>query len=174
MLIVGLGNIGSKYANTRHNAGFIIIDALARKLEVKFSLSKTLHSEIAVHESHVLCKPQTYMNLSGNAVIATKNYYKKDELFVIHDDIDLSLGSIRFRKGGGSGGHNGIKSIISFLDRDFYRLRFGVGKPEFDISDYVLSKFDIDISHLINHSVSSILALLEHDFSYVQNNFTLK
>ena len=136
-IIVGLGNPGKEYQITRHNIGFISVDDFAEEYGVKFSQDKKFASEIAKtsinNVSCLLLKPQSYMNLSGSAVRKIIDYYKASvaDIIVVHDDIDLELGSVRYRSGGGHGGHNGLKSLISCLGvSSFARVKVGIGKPE--------------------------------------------
>lgn len=148
-LIVGLGNPGMQYAATRHNIGFQAIDLLAERnhISVNRSKFKALVGEGTIGgEKVVLMKPQTYMNLSGEAVEACKSWYKIDinDIIILYDDVSLGVGDIRIRKNGSSGGHNGIKSIIAHLSTEsFPRVKIGVGeKPKgWDLADYVLGKF---------------------------------
>ncbi|MGQ9558632.1 MAG: aminoacyl-tRNA hydrolase [Desulfurispora sp.] len=150
-MIVGLGNPGEKYARTRHNAGFMVVDALAGELgslawREKF---KALTAKVTIAGRPVLLvKPQTYMNLSGSAVAALLHWYKIElsNLLVIYDDLDLPPGKIRLRTRGGSGGHKGMVSIIELLGTsDFARLRVGIGRPPVDseqaVIDWVLGDF---------------------------------
>ena len=157
-IIAGLGNPDRKYAGTRHNIGFDVITYLSDKYDI--SLSKTgfkskLGQGFLAGEKVLLMKPQTYMNLSGEAVGEAVNFYKIDtstELIVVQDDIDLPPGNIRIRAKGSAGGHNGIKSIISHVGgNEFVRIKLGVGgKPEGrDLADHVLSGFDRDMETLI-------------------------
>ena len=144
-LIIGLGNPGNKYVNTRHNIGFDVVDFLARKLSVNIKKSKG-KALVGKNKNIVLAKPQTFMNLSGESVAALVKFYKIENknIIVVYDDIDLPLGKIRLRPGGGAGGHNGIKSIISHVGEDFCRVRIGIGADKhgnFDTADYVLGKF---------------------------------
>lgn len=151
-LIVGLGNPGREYKDTRHNIGFQTIDAMAGVLNVK--LTKVQNKAIIgigrINGSRVvLAKPQTYMNLSGQAVVGLMNFYKvpKENLIVIHDDIDLPFGTIRIRPKGGSAGQRGLGSTIDKLgSQDFARMRLGVGRPpgQMDPKDYVLQRFSKD------------------------------
>lgn len=145
-IIVGLGNPGAEYAQTRHNIGFIIVDGLAKELGV--SLDKNQHKAL-VGQAHVgrekviLVKPQTYMNLSGQAVVALMNWYKlsPEDLLVISDDMDLPTGSLRIRKNGSAGGQKGLKNIIELLGtQDFSRMRVGIGRPEHGTVGHVLGK----------------------------------
>jgi len=149
-IIVGLGNPGSKYENTRHNAGFQVIDALADKYCISVSEEKhkaVFGKGVIEGQKVILAKPQTFMNLSGESVRELMDYYKIDEeeeLIVVYDDISLEPGQLRIRKKGSAGGHNGIKNIIQHLGHDvFKRVKVGVGeKPkEYDLADYVLGHF---------------------------------
>lgn len=147
--IVGLGNPGLQYENTRHNAGFLTIDYLADKygIDVKKLKFKSLYGQGMISGHKVmLIKPQTYMNNSGEAVRDIKNFYKfdSDKLIVVYDDIDINFGSIRIRKKGSAGTHNGMKSIIYQLQDDsFPRIKISVGKkPDYiDLANFVLSGF---------------------------------
>lgn len=148
-LIVGLGNPGSKYAHTRHNVGFDVLEKLARKLNVSISREKdeALIGECFVGgQKVILALPQTYMNLSGEAVMRLVNYYKIDpeDLLVVYDDIDLAPGFIRIRKNGSAGTHNGMRSIIGLLGfENFPRLRVGVGQKRegYELADWVLGHY---------------------------------
>ena len=148
-LIVGLGNPGAKYAGTRHNAGFSVIDELAERHNIKVDTCKhkALIGKGVIHgEKVILAMPQTFMNLSGESVRAIMDFYKLtvDDLIVVYDDIDLDVGKIRIREKGSAGGHNGMKNIILHSgSQDFVRVRVGVGKkPEhMDLADHVLSRF---------------------------------
>ena len=148
-LIVGLGNPGSKYAHTRHNVGFDVLEKLARKLNVSISREKdeALIGECLVGgQKVILALPQTYMNLSGEAVMRLVNYYKIDpeDLLVVYDDIDLAPGFIRIRKNGSAGTHNGMRSIIGLLGfENFPRLRVGVGQKRegYELADWVLGHY---------------------------------
>lgn len=148
-IIAGLGNPGTRYATTRHNIGFIVIDMLAQKLgiEVKRIKHKALIGEGTFQgEKIVLAKPQTYMNLSGESILDLRNWYKVEDskIIIIYDDIDLDVGVLRIRTAGSAGTHNGMKSIIYQLNsQDFPRVRLGIGRPpeDWDLKDYVLSTF---------------------------------
>ncbi|HVN54112.1 MAG TPA: aminoacyl-tRNA hydrolase [Anaerolineaceae bacterium] len=156
-LIVGLGNPGREYRETRHNIGFMLIDTLAREegLTISRMQSKALvaQGEISGHKV-ILAKPQTYMNLSGQAVGGLLRFYKisLDHLLVAHDDLDLPLGAIRIRPGGGSPGQKGVSSIIEKVGtQDFPRLRLGIGRPpgRMDPADYVLEPFSAEEKPLV-------------------------
>lgn len=148
-IIVGLGNPGPKYAETRHNAGFISIDYIKGKTAER---EKIKHDALCIQtkildKKVLLMKPQTFMNDSGRAVFSATDYYKvpSENVIVIFDDISLNPGQMRIRRNGSAGGHNGIKSIIEYLGTsDFPRIKIGVGakpNPEYDLADWVLSKF---------------------------------
>ena len=149
-LIVGLGNPGRDYVNTRHNAGFMAIDAIAKKKSITVDRSRfkalTAECEIA-GKGALLMLPQTYMNLSGEAVREAAQFYKiaPDHILVLSDDINLDVGRMRLRENGSDGGQKGLRSIISRLGTDnFPRIRFGVGKkphPDYDMADWVLGNF---------------------------------
>jgi len=164
-LIVGLGNPGRGYANNRHNIGFVCLNYFARTQGIRFDKkqgqARTGRGEVA-GSAVILAKPQTYMNLSGESVsrLVRKFNIDPNNLLVVHDDLDLSLGKIRIRQGGSSGGHKGIESIISCLDsQDFPRLRIGIGRPtvhpgaaeisEADVIAYVLSDFSPEEKQII-------------------------
>lgn len=159
--IVGLGNPGAKYDNTRHNVGFDAIDLLSTRFGIKVSKvkHKALVGEGRIKDMKVvLVKPQTYMNLSGESVRELVEWFKvpMERLIVIYDDVDLPAGKIRIRPGGSSGTHNGMKSVIYQLQQDsFPRIRIGIDKaPEgWELADFVLSKFNTDDRILINESI---------------------
>ncbi|MBR6953161.1 MAG: aminoacyl-tRNA hydrolase [Campylobacter sp.] len=130
ILIVGLGNPGDEYKNTRHNVGFMLIDELLSNGEFDALGSSKFKGELYKKGSLLLLKPQTFMNLSGNSVKAVKDFYKPERIIVIHDDIDLKFGAMKFKFGGSSGGHNGIKSIDNLIGNEYERIRIGVGRSE--------------------------------------------
>lgn len=149
-IIAGLGNPGMQYEGTRHNAGFIVIDALARKngFEIKKMKFKSLCADVSIGGKRcVVIKPSTYMNNSGQAISEAMNYYKLDieHVIIVYDDISLEPGKLRIRRKGSDGGHNGIKSIICLTGEDtFPRIKMGIGKkphPKYDLADWVLGRF---------------------------------
>jgi len=149
-LIVGLGNPGAKYSNTRHNIGFKVIDSLGKDCNIKINKKKAL-SQIGKGKIDsfdvILAKPLTYVNNSGDAVKELLDDFSltSQDLIIVHDDIDLEKGVLRIKCRGGDGGHNGLRSIISKLQTNtFLRIRLGIGRPESknDITNYVLSRFD--------------------------------
>ena len=160
-LIVGLGNPGKEYESTRHNTGYTALDYFANKYNATFKLDTKLEgfiSTINVNGNKViLLKPTTYMNLSGNSISKVINYYKVDvkDMLIIHDDLDLPTGVIRFKNHGSSGGHNGLKSIIEHIGMNFNRCKIGIDKNG-DIIDYVLGKFSKEESILVNNAIIKV------------------
>lgn len=181
--IVGLGNPGLKYENTRHNAGFLTIDYLAHKyrIDVRKSKFKSLYGQGLISGHKVmLVKPQTYMNNSGEAIREIRNFYKFDidKLIVIYDDIDIEFGTIRIRKKGSAGTHNGMKSIIYQIQDDkFPRIKIAVGKkPEYmDLANFVLSGFTEKEAEVIREEIklaaNSIETIIESGIDMSMNKF---
>jgi len=168
-LIVGLGNPGNKYVHTRHNVGFMVLDKLC---DGEFKLEKKFNAEICELDNEIiLLKPQTFMNLSGEAIKSFADYYKVDpkDIWVIHDDLDISFGEIRVREGGSSAGHKGIESIIKHLGtQDFLRFRIGVKNEMLDkieTEDFVLQGFSENenkkLPKVINICINEIKEMLE-------------
>ena len=181
-LIVGLGNPGKEYEGTRHNCGFMVVDELANKLntEINQNKFKGLYTKVKYHgEDVILLKPQTYMNLSGESVIAAMNFFKldKEDIIVIYDDLDMPVGKLRLRKTGSAGGHNGIKNIIAHLSsQDFKRIRVGIDRHKYmKVVDYVLSRFakeeTVGINQGIDKASDAVLDYLDHDFDYIMNRY---
>ena len=176
-LIVGLGNPGTEYEATRHNAGFWFVDELARISGGTFKADSKFHGEVAKitlqGEAVWLLKPTTYMNRSGQAVSALAKYYKiaPEQILVAHDELDFDPGVVKLKREGGHGGHNGLRDIISALGnkKNFWRLRIGIGHPgnAKDVSDYVLvrpSKSDREaIERAIDDAVRALPAMIEGD-----------
>ena len=169
-VIVGLGNPGSRYERTRHNAGFRMVDRLAAGYRIEFSQKKhraLCGAGMIEGQKVLLLKPQTYMNLSGESVREAVEYYKVDperELLVIYDDISLDPGKLRIRKKGSAGGHNGMKNIILHLGTQvFPRIRIGVGqKPEgYDLADYVLGHFSDKEREIMDESITRAAEAVE-------------
>ncbi len=172
-LIVGLGNPGAEHILTRHNAGFWFLDSLAERFSLNFTLDKKFQSELCRYQNNDvdcwLCKPQTYMNDSGIAVQALIKYYKIpiNQVLIVHDEIDLDVGNLRFKIGGGHGGNNGVKNIIEKLgDQNFNRLRIGIGHPgNIDkVVSYVLNKPNTDDKYNILLGIDNIIAEYENLF----------
>lgn len=169
-LIVGLGNPGEEYENTRHNIGYIFIDNFADSLGIKIEKKKFngLYAETIINgEKVILVKPLSYMNLSGEVVIKFVNFYKIniEDILVISDDLDLEVGKIRLRPQGSSGGHNGLKNIALHLNtEEFKRLRIGISNNKLiDTKDYVLGKFSKENREIIDSIKDEINSLL-NDF----------
>ncbi len=164
MLIVGLGNPGSEYKNTRHNVGFMAIDAIASEHNFTWKNDSKMMGEIASGfigtQKVILLKPTTFMNLSGQSAALVKNYYKveTDQIFVLQDELDITTGVIKYKIGGGSGGHNGIKSLDSTIGTMYHRIRIGIDKPidKDMVSDYVLSNFTNSERNIIDQKIGLI------------------
>jgi peptidyl-tRNA hydrolase, PTH1 family len=182
LLVAGLGNPGRDYARTRHNVGFMVCDELARRhggsYRSKFSGEL---AELRVGERRMaLLKPQTYVNESGRAVGAAVRFFKvpPDRLLVLHDEVDLELGRLQARLGGGLAGHNGLRSVAQHLKtQDFLRLRIGVGRPERGdprpVADYVLSPFQAyeDVEGLVARAADAVETILRDGVEEAQNRF---
>lgn len=160
-LIVGLGNPGSQYEDTRHNIGFKVVDNIAKEynIEINRQKFKGMCGEGFINgEKVILLKPTTYMNLSGESVREVVDFYKlsNDDVLVIYDDISLDVGRLRIREKGSAGGHNGIKSIIAHLGTDIFpRIKVGVGQPNVDLVNYVLGKFTKEEMEVLNESIDA-------------------
>lgn len=167
-IIVGLGNPGRKYENTRHNLGFITIDRLASKHDIKVDKIKfkaLVGDGRIAGQKVLLVKPQTYMNLSGESVREVANFYKVDpnEIIVIYDDLDLPLGNLRIRKSGSAGTHNGMKSVVYQLKNDqFPRVRIGIGQNgDKDIIDFVIGGFRKEEVPILEDTVDKAVMAIE-------------
>ncbi len=180
MLIVGLGNPGPTYEKNRHNIGFMVIDELISRQNAQKLSSSSFNGELFKFKNHFLLKPLTYMNLSGNSIVAVKKFYKVDEVVVIHDDLDLPFGTLRFKHGGGHGGHNGLKSTDERISREYARVRMGIGKPEHkgEVASYVLGNFnDKELTHLskwITNTCEAVEFLLENSLEDTSSKYTVK
>lgn len=187
VIIAGLGNPAREYENTRHNIGFMAIDALADKYNISVMDCKhrALIGKGTINGTKVvLVKPLTYMNLSGEAIKAVIDYYKADaasELIVIYDDVSLDVGQLRVRKKGSAGGHNGIKNIIANLGDDtFLRIKIGVGeKPKgYDLADYVLGHFSKEELEVMKDSLGkvdgAVNMMLEDEVDMAMNKYNVK
>ena len=181
-LFVGLGNPGSGYEHTRHNIGWRVIDRLVADSGARDISKSSFQGKLYRHGNLFFLKPTTYMNLSGNSVLAVKQFFKIDteDIIVIHDDIDLPFGALRFKQGGGHGGHNGLRSIDGVIGKEYYRVRFGVGKPEYksQVVDYVLHNFSAEesehLEELIDHAARACEALIEKPFDEVRTQYSRK
>jgi PTH1 family peptidyl-tRNA hydrolase len=186
-LIVGLGNPGPEYQTTRHNAGFWFVDLLARAHGGRFSGARKLHgesAEIRLADQRIrLLKPMTQMNLSGQSVSAAVSYYKipLEHVLVAYDELDLPVGRVQLRFGGGSAGHNGIGNVIEHLGQEFWRLRFGVGHPRdneqdvgrSDVIDHVLERASAEeeeqILSTLREAIEILPVMLEHGAERAKN-----
>ena len=186
-LIVGLGNPGETYRDTRHNVGFMVLDELARRLGVAFVVEKRWKTSLARHGNTWLAKPQTFMNASGESVSAVAQFYKlsASDVLAVHDDVDLFLGSLRLRPAGSAGGHNGIRSLIAHLGTDaFPRLKLGIadaarGRPDGDrLSSHVLGRFAeaerVPLAQMIDRAADAVLHALDSGFDAAMNVFNRK
>ena len=187
MLIVGLGNPGPEYASTRHNIGFMVIDELIRRHNAQKLSSSSFEGLLykfqntcVSSENHFLLKPLTFMNLSGNSIVAVKKFYKMDEVVVIHDDLDLPFGTLRFKHGGGHGGHNGLRSADERISKSYTRVRMGIGRPEHkgEVASYVLSNFsELEQTHLdtwIDKACDAVIFLLDNSMEDTSSKFSIK
>lgn len=184
-IVVGLGNPGLEYEWTRHNAGFLAIEALAQKCGCGFSQMKfraDCGEAMLGGQRVMLMKPATYMNHSGEAVAAAADFYKinPDHVLVLYDDISLPPGKLRIRRKGSAGGHNGIKSLIACLGADqFPRIRIGVGakpNPQYDLADWVLSKFTEEeqtaLKPAFEHAASAAELIVQGEMDRAMNQFS--
>lgn len=181
--IVGLGNPGRKYKETRHNIGFMVVDELLRRNQWKLDQTKFKGKyalENVQGEKVIILEPQTFMNLSGESIRPLMDYYNIDieDILVVYDDLDLPAGKIRLRQKGGHGGHNGIRSTIEHLGaKEFNRLRIGIGRPSgpMPVVDYVLGKFDkdqsVDVEISIQNAADACEAWLGQSFVEVMNKY---
>lgn len=175
-LIVGLGNHGEKYQFTRHNVGFLFVDAFAGDLQAETRLTPALQGEVAEardqHEKYILLKPHTYMNLSGESVskVMAKFGIDPENVIVISDDTNLDLGIVRTRFGGEAGGHNGLKSVMQYIGPNFWRIRVGVGQnPEnYPLEKWVLGKLSDEEIKVLHERFEEIIQ------KYLSNGASLK
>ena len=178
--IVGLGNPGREYAGTRHNIGFDVLDEVARRWQVQLRPWKSV-ADVAVvsNRSVVLVEPQTYMNLSGDAVSRIVAFHKlaPTDVLVVVDEVQLPLGRLRVRRNGSAGGHNGLKSITQHIGAEFPRLRIGVGRgdPKLDLADHVLSKFGREereaVADLVSRAADAVELFAGEGLDVVMNRF---
>ncbi len=174
-LVVGLGNIGSDYAKTRHNVGFALADKFCSCLNLSFLYRADVSSSCAIGKKVILIKPATWVNLSGKAVEQAVSIFSPEEIILVHDDMDIPLGSLKIKKGGGDSGHKGVRSVIQHIGEDFIRIRIGIGKPKGDIVNYVLGEFTeqekIVIEQAIEAAMHAILDIVENGLSYAMNKY---
>lgn len=185
-LVVGLGNPGPAYATTRHNAGFLVVSLLADRIGGRFKTFKGAGGRAELVEGRlagspvVIARPQSYMNESGGPVSSIARFYKvpADRVVIVHDDLDLPFGALRLKRGGGDGGHNGLRSITSALGtRDYLRVRLGIGRPpgRQDPADYVLRAFSSaerkDLDFHLDRAADAVEALVHDGLDAAQNRF---
>lgn len=185
-LIVGLGNPGSAYANNRHNLGFMVLDKIARANGISWKVVRGIYESGELRQSDqtlFLLKPLTFMNLSGKALahFTSKKFLDFNNIIVVHDDLDLSFGKIRLKRGGGDGGHRGVRSIVDSLRfKDFIRIRMGVGRPPEGVSAeaFVLNDFSEksekeNIEQLVDNGVSAITSVVSLGIEKAQQKVSL-
>ena len=177
-LIVGLGNPGGEYAETRHNVGFMVLDRLAARAGAAFRAEKKWQAIVAPTGNGWLCKPQTYMNLSGESVSALGHFYKIEpsQVLVVLDDLALPLGRLRLREKGSAGGHNGLQSVITHLGtNEVPRLRIGIGAAAGEATGHVLGRFSPDerpvLDEALNRAADAIEFAQSHDFPAAMNRY---
>jgi peptidyl-tRNA hydrolase, PTH1 family len=173
-VVVGLGNPGRSYERTRHNAGYLVADELARRHAGSWRKRKRAEAApvtLGLTDATLL-KPTTFMNNSGSAVSG----YRPEDLIVVHDDLDLEAGTVRVKVGGGAGGHNGLRSIIGRMGNDFVRVRIGIGRPPpgVGVTDYVLSRMDSVVKEALPTAADAVEFLLEHGPEAAMNRFNVR
>ncbi|MBU2662973.1 aminoacyl-tRNA hydrolase [Actinoplanes bogorensis] len=185
-LVVGLGNPGREYAGNRHNVGFMVADLLASRVGAKFGRSKRAHAEVAEGRlgfggpKLVLIKPLTFMNLSGAPVVSLAQFFKVPvaNVIAVHDELDVPYGQVRAKRGGGEGGHNGLRSMSkSLASKEYARVRFGIGRPpgRQDPADYVLSDFSgaerKELEFLVDRAADVVEAVVLEGVEWAQNKY---
>jgi len=172
--VVGLGNPGRSYERTRHNAGYLVADELAKRHDGSWRKKKQAEAapvSVGLNDTTLL-KPTTFMNNTGSAV----SDYNPEDLIVVHDDLDLEAGTVRVKVGGGAGGHNGLRSIIGRLGNDFVRVRIGIGRPPagVTVTDYVLSRMDAAVRDAIPKAADVVEFVVEHGPEAAMNRFNVR
>ena len=183
-LIVGLGNPGSKYNQTRHNIGFWLIDSIAESKGLNFKYQKVFHAHYSLmshnNSKFALVKPTTFMNESGRYLKTILAYFKcpQQKIIIVHDDITLALGSLKVSQNKGTGGHNGVGSIVSYLGNTFIRLRIGIGAKttrSTNLADYVLSKFSKEDLNVLESQkpfiIDALFSIFDNGVEYTMNHF---
>ncbi|MDT5042217.1 MAG: peptidyl-tRNA hydrolase, family [Actinoplanes sp.] len=185
-LVVGLGNPGKQYAGNRHNVGFLVTDLLASRIGAKFGRAKRVHAEVAEGRlgfggpKLILVKPLTFMNLSGGPVVALAQFFKVpvEQVIAVHDELDVPFGQVRVKRGGGEGGHNGLRSMSTSLStKEYARVRFGIGRPpgRQEPADYVLSDFAgaerKELDFLVDRAADVVEAVVLEGVEWAQNKY---
>lgn len=179
-LVVGLGNPGEEYASTRHNIGFMVIDELLRRIKTQDVSKSSFHGNAYKSDNAIFLKPMTYMNLSGKSILKVKNFYKTNQTIVIHDDLDLPFGALRFKLGGGHGGHNGLRSTDDAITKEYIRVRMGIGRPENkgEVSSFVLSSFSKEeqscLDEWIAKTADAVEKMLTGDWEKIASTDSIK
>jgi len=182
-LVLGLGNPGRRYERTRHNAGFLVVDRLAERHGTAVdraqlgALVGSIRAGGLGDEPVALAKPQSFMNLSGQPAASLRGWYKvtNDQLVVVHDEVDLPFGDVRVKRGGGSGGHNGLKDLVAKIGADFVRVRVGVGRPPegWDTADWVLAAFSSSeenaLPEILDRAVDAVGLVIERGVTAAMN-----
>jgi PTH1 family peptidyl-tRNA hydrolase len=185
-LVVGLGNPGKEYAGNRHNVGFLVADLLAARVGARFGRSKRAHADVAEGRLGfggprlILVKPLTYMNLSGAPVVQLAQFFKVpvENVLAVHDELDVPYGQVKVKRGGGEGGHNGLRSMSKSLgSKEYARVRFGIGRPpgRQDPADYVLSDFGgaerKELEFLVDRAADVVEAVVLEGVEWAQNKY---
>jgi len=186
-LVVGLGNPGRDYAGNRHNVGFMVADLLAERMGGRFrthrARAQVLEGRLGVpgasSQRVVLAKPMSFMNLSGGPVSALRDFYKlpPERVVAVHDELDIAFGALRLKFGGGDNGHNGLKSLTKALGRDYFRVRFGVGRPpgRMPVADYVLKDFSAaerkELGYFVDRAADAVESLLVDGLERAQSTY---
>jgi len=179
-LIVGLGNPTDKYKHNRHNIGFMVVDKLIDDLSAQNITKATFKGALYKSGSLLLLKPLTFMNLSGESVLAVSRYYKTSRIIVLHDELDIELGRIKIKHGGSSGGHNGLKSIDALVGNDYDRVRIGISRPPQgrDVIKHVLGDFSKEelpcVEKIITKAAEITRELAKSDIKTIQNKYPAK
>ncbi len=184
-LIVGLGNPGRRYADTRHNAGFMVIDRLAERWGAPVDqrqFGAEIGKALIAHKPAILAKPQSFMNLSGQPVASLKGFYKSknDEIVVVHDDMDIEFGQVQVKEGGGHRGHNGLRDINQKVGSDYVRVRFGLSRPpeQWDPADYVLGKWSTDqksqLDSAVDQAANAVESVLRDGVAAAKNTYNTR
>jgi PTH1 family peptidyl-tRNA hydrolase len=181
-LICGLGNPGDRYKLNRHNIGFMVIDEMTKNLNTTNINRSNFKADVKKSADSLYVKPLTYMNASGESIYPIKEYYKIDigKVIVVHDDLDLPFGALKFKIGGGHGGHNGLRSIDSHIGKDYIRVRFGIGKPtdKSKVVNYVLDNFSKEELNKVFDNISTVIESIEmlkcRSLDEVRQRYTIK
>ncbi len=184
-LVVGLGNPGRRYVSTRHNVGFKVVENLQNRWQIlgeSAQLGSLVGSGMIANTRTILARPQKFMNRSGHPVASIAGYYKLEEerVLVVHDDVDLPFGEVRVKRGGGHGGHNGLRDLIKHIGREFPRVRVGVGRPPegWDTADYVLGKWtpaeSTEVPSMVAEASDVVEAVLRDGLEAAMNQFNTR